>query len=232
MLELINSLHGRLIVSCQAVPDSPFGQPNMLAAMAECAVLGGAAGIRADGPANIAAIAARVTVPVLGIHKKHYEGFEPYITPTVAEAEAAMDAGARLLAVDATPRPRPGGCVLEDIVIAAHDRDVPVMADCSAVDDARFAEDAGADLLGTTLAGYTPYSRKLPGPDFDLIGEIAGVCDGPIVAEGRIHSPADAARAIELGAFAVVVGTAITAPQAITSWYAQACAGAAGVAVR
>lgn len=228
MLELIESLRGRLIVSCQAGPDSPFGRPEMLAAMAECAAIGGAAAIRADAPDNIAAIASRVAVPVLGIYKKHYEGFETYITPTVAEAGAAIDAGARLLAVDATPRPRPGGCTFAEIVCAAHARGVPVMADCSTLDDARFADDAGADLLGTTLAGYTPYSRKLPGPDLELIGEIAAACSRPIVAEGRVHSPEEAAKAIAAGAFAVVVGTAITAPQAITSWYAEACARAAG----
>lgn len=232
MHELIDSLRGRLIVSCQAVPDSPLGRPEMLAALAECAVQGGAAAIRADGPENIAAIAGRVTVPVLGIYKKHYEAFEPYITPTVEEAVAAIEAGAKLLAVDATPRPRPGGCTLAAIVAAAHERGVPVMADCSAVDDARFAEEAGADLLGTTLAGYTPYSRQIAGPDFELIGEIGEACERPIVAEGRIHSPAEAARALVEGAFAVVVGTAITAPQAITSWYARACAAAAEAAPR
>ncbi|HQK96063.1 MAG TPA: N-acetylmannosamine-6-phosphate 2-epimerase [Armatimonadota bacterium] len=227
MPELMDSLRGRLIVSCQAAPDSPLGKPETLAALAECAVLGGAAAIRADGPENIRAITGRVDVPVLGIYKKHYEGFEPYITPTVAEAMAVIEAGAKLLAVDATPRPRPGACALADIVTVAHDCGVPVMADCSAVDDARFAQDAGADLLGTTLAGYTPYSRQIAGPDFELIGEIAEVCERPVVAEGRIHSPAEAARALIEGAFAVVVGTAITAPQAITSWYANACAAAA-----
>lgn len=232
MHEIMDSLRGRLIVSCQAAPDSPLGRPEMLAALAECAVLGGAAAIRADGPDNIRAIAGRVDVPVLGIYKKRYEGFEPYITPTTEEAVAAIEAGAKLLAVDATPRPRPGGCTLGDLVAAAHDRGVPVMADCSTLDDARFAEDAGADLLGTTLAGYTPYSRQIAGPDFELIGEIAAACERPIVAEGRIHSPAEAARALIEGAFAVVVGTAITAPQAITSWYATACAAAAGAVAR
>jgi len=226
LVDRVGLLKGKLIVSCQASPELPLGNPVMLAAMARTAEIGGAAGIRADNPGNIRAICAAVSVPVLGICKQHYEGFEPYITPTVEEVLAAIDAGARLIAVDGTPRPRPGGCTLADIVAASHERGVPVMADCSTLEDGLFAEQAGADLIGTTLSGYTPYSPKLPGPDFALISALAARCSRPIVAEGRIHRPEQAREAVERGAFAVVVGTAITAPQAITQWFAEALASA------
>ncbi len=217
-----------LIVSCQAYEGEPLFGAHIMAAMARAAEAGGAVAIRANGPDDIAAIRAAVRLPIIGLWKIYTPGSEVYITPARAHADALAAAGADMIAVDATPRPRGGGETLAALIAHCHDAlKLPVMADVSCLSDARDAERLGADVISSTLAGYTPHGRPpTPGPDLAFVRELTAHCARPIVAEGRYAEPADAARAIALGAHAVVVGAAITRPEVITARFAAAIAGA------
>lgn len=222
--DTLDRLRGGLTVSCQAYPGEAMRDPRTMAQVAQAAIVGGAAGIRVQGIADIRAV-ADLPVPIVGLWKDGEDSV--FITPTLEHAIAVADAGADVVAIDGTRRPRPDGRTLAETIsgIRAH-TDALIMADCGSLDDAIAAEAAGADILGTTLSGYTDERPKSTGPDLELIGLIAEHCTKPIVAEGRIHSPADAAAAISAGAFSVCVGTAITHPSTITSWFAAAVAGA------
>ena len=215
---MMNLLPRGLIVSCQAAEGEPLFGASIMAAMARAAEEGGAIAIRANSPADIAAIRQAVRLPIIGLWKIHAPPSEVYITPDRAAAEAIARAGCDVIAVDATPRPRAGGQRLDDLIPFI--RDVlgrPVMADCSCLEDALLAESLGADYIATTLAGYTAHGRLLTvGPDLDFIGELAGRIHKPIIAEGRFHLPSQVAQAFALGAHAVCVGSAITRPQDIT----------------
>jgi N-acylglucosamine-6-phosphate 2-epimerase len=220
---LVANLAGRLVVSCQAYPGEPMRHPETMAQLAESVVRGGAAGIRAQGLSDIAQICGRVSVPVIGLWKHGDTGVS--ITPTLRHARAVLDAGAEIVALDGTRRPRPDGRTLEETVahLRASHPDCLVMADCGSLDDALSAADAGVELIGTTLAGYTEERPRTEGPDLELVAQLAGrLPDVPVVAEGRIHTPAHAAAALAAGAHCVVVGTAITHPATITRWFADA----------
>lgn len=219
-------LEGGLIVSCQAYPGEAMRDPRTMAQIAAAALVGGAAGIRVQGISDIRAV-ADLPVPIVGLWKDGDD--DVFITPTLQHAIAVADAGADIIAIDGTRRPRPDGLTLAETIqgIRAH-TDALIMADCGSLDDAIAAEAAGADILGTTLSGYSGERPKSVGPDLELIGLIAQHCTRPIVAEGRIHTPAHAAAAIDAGAHGVCVGTAITHPATITSWFADAVRGATG----
>ena len=220
MNELIANLKGKLIVSCQAYMGEPLRQTETKAQMARAAELGGAAAIRCQGLSDIAAIKGRVEIPVLGLWKEGHEGV--YITPTLRHARACIAAGADVVALDATGRPRPDGRTFEETV-AALKGETLVMADCACMDDVRRAAAAGVDIISTTLAGYTEDRPKTDGPDLDFVREaVAEAGDIPVFCEGRIHTPAQAREAMEAGAFAVVVGTAITHPTSVTGWFCDA----------
>ena len=218
--EIRDRLRGGLIVSCQAYPGEAMRDPNTMAQVANSAVVGGAAGIRVQGIGDIRATAG-LPVPVVGLWKDGDS--DVFITPTLEHAKAVADAGADIVAIDGTRRARPDGLTLAETItgLRAH-TDALIMADCGSLDDALAAEAAGADLLGTTLSGYSGERPKTEGPDLELIALIAAACDRPVVAEGRIHSPAQAAAARDAGAFSVCVGTAITHPSTITSWFVDA----------
>jgi N-acylglucosamine-6-phosphate 2-epimerase len=219
---LLESLRGRLIVSCQASAPSPLRRSDFIAALAECAVLGGAAGVRIDGPDDVAATRARVRVPIIGLFKQR-TGAPVYITPTFEAARAVALAGADIVAVQATRERDAGGEPLRPLVGRIHrECRVLVMADVSTRDEGIAAEAAGADIVATTMAGYTPHSRQTAEPDFRLIEELAAAIALPIFAEGRLQTPGDAAAARRAGAWAVVVGRAITMPEAITERFAKA----------
>jgi len=208
--------HG-LIVSCQAAPDEPLYGAVHMAAMARAAVMGGAVAIRANSPAVIAAIRAAVTLPIIGLYKVDLPGFEVRITPTLGHAEEIAAAGADLIALDATLRPHPNGLTAADLI--ARVRQVtgrPVLADISTLEEGLAAAQAGAEVIATTLSGYTAYSPNQAEPDFELIRRLAPALSVPLIAEGRITTPEQAAQALALGAHAVVVGSAITRPQEIT----------------
>ncbi|MFK3732264.1 N-acetylmannosamine-6-phosphate 2-epimerase [Streptomyces sp. NPDC088090] len=226
--ELLSRLRGTLIVSCQAYPGEPMRDADTMRRVALAVRDGGAAGVRAQGLDDIRAIRGALDLPLIGLWKDGAEGV--YITPTARHALAVREAGADVVALDATDRPRPDGRPLADSIGAVRAAGGLVMADVSTYEEGVRAAELGADLVGTTLSGYTPatYARRAAGPDLDLVERLAGALDVPVVAEGRIHTPAQAARALERGAHAVVVGTAITHPTTLTGWFAAAVAGVRG----
>lgn len=222
MIDVIARLERGLIVSCQATEDTPFHGPVFMAAMARSAEMGGAVGIRANGPADIAAIKNSVRLPIIGIWKVVYEGYEPYITPTLEDARKIAEAGADIIALDATLRPHPGDLSAQQLIADVKTLGLPIMADISTFEEGIAAAEAGADIVATTMSGYTPYSPHSDQPDFRLIEELARVLSIPVIAEGKIGTPDQARRAIDLGAYAVVVGAAITQPWTITEKFARA----------
>lgn len=222
-LRLADAWRGGLIVSCQALPGEPFFGSWFMAVMAHAAERGGAVGIRANGVHDVAAIRQVTRLPVIGLAKVTYPGSPVYITPTYAEAQALAEAGADVIALDATMRPRPGGEELLELIQRIHgELGLPVLADVSTVAEGVEAVRAGADMCSTTLAGYTEESHGRPLPDLDLVEQLARRVHVPVLAEGGISSPEQALAALRRGAHAVVVGTAITRPQEITRRYVEA----------
>ena len=219
--DLIQQLHHHLIVSCQ--PDSldrehdPMNHPMIMAALAQAAVLGGAAGIRADSPADIQAIRKVVSLPIIGIYKHDLPGFEVRITPTLEDALLVAKAGADVVAVDATNRLRPegfsAGAFIQRVQQASG---LPVFADIATFEEGIAAAEAGADAILTTLSGYTTGQIEKDEPDFELISKLAARLNVPIIAEGHINTPDQAVEALAHGAWAVTVGSAITRPRYIT----------------
>jgi N-acylglucosamine-6-phosphate 2-epimerase len=206
---VLQRLRGGLIVSVQAYAESVLNTPATIALLARCAVANGAAGLRVESAARIAAVRAAVAVPVIGIVKRAHPGFEPYITSTPSEVGEVAAAGADVVAFDATGRARPGGARVTDLIRAAHGLGLVAMADCATESEARAAAGAGADIVATTLAGYTPQTRGLPLPALELTATLATLHPFA-VCEGGVATPADARAAFAAGAAAVVVGTAIT----------------------
>ena len=204
------------MVSCQARPGNPLNTPAAMALMAQAAEAGGAGGIRANGPDDIAAIRAVTNLPIVGLHKLGNPA-GVFITPTYDAAAEVVAAGADLVALDGTLRPRPDGQQLSQQIHRIHDElGVPVMADVDSLDAGLAAREAGADLVATTLSGYTN-SRTPTDPDVDLVRQLAAELDCPVIAEGRIRTAQDVRAVCDAGAFAVVVGHAITDPMDITS---------------
>ncbi len=221
MHPLLEGLRGRLIVSCQAYPGEPMQDPRTMSQVAQAVVRGGAAAVRAQGVDDVRLVSASVEVPVIGLWKDGDTGV--YITPTVRHALAVLEAGADIVAIDGTRRERPDGLSLaQTLVEIRRSSSALVMADCGSLDDARAAEDAGVDILGTTLAGYTGERPKTSGPDLELLNQVCAETSLPVMAEGRFHTPAQAAAAIAHGAHAVCVGTAITHPTTLTTWFVEA----------
>jgi N-acylglucosamine-6-phosphate 2-epimerase len=210
--DLLSKLHHGLIVSCQAPTDSPLHDPAIMAAMAQAAINRGAVGVRIDTPDHVGATRERLPqTPIIGLWKQEIPGFETYITPQFRHAQAVAEAGADIIAIDATLRPRPEGETVATLVQQIHgELGKLVMADADALDGAIAAVDAGADLVGTTLYGYTSETRYLSPPGFELLSQMVEQLDVPMICEGGIASAEMAKKALDLGAYAVVVGTAIT----------------------
>lgn len=224
MNPIIEAVKGGLIVSVQAYPGEPLRNPETMAQMARACELGGAAAIRCQGLADIAAIKGRVDIPVIGLWKEGHEGV--YITPTLRHALAVVNAGADVVALDATDRPRPDGRSFAQTVQALRSQvETLVMADCMTIYDIRKAVACGCDLVSTTLSHNKPAIETTldEGPDVALLQQATSEFpDVPIICEGHVHTPDDARKAIDAGAWAVVVGTAITHPTSLTSWFKTA----------
>lgn len=220
---LIKSLKASLIVSVQAYPGEPLRTPETMAQMSRACELGGAAAIRCQGLSDIAAIKGRVEVPVIGLWKDGREGV--YITPTLRHARACVAAGADIVAIDATDRHRPDGKLLEDTVRPLQEEGVLLMADCMTIEDIRHAYELGFDLVSTTLSHNKPAIETSlnEGPDLPLLRQaVEEFPDLPIICEGHVHTPQDARAALDAGTWSVVVGTAITHPTSVTSWFKAA----------
>ncbi len=190
--------------------------------MAEAAQQGGAVAIRAQGIPDIKAIQSRVPLPIIGIIKKKYKGSGVYITPTKLEVKALIKAKVKIIALDATLRGRPKGEKLRDLMDMIHAGKTLVMADVSTMKEGIEAEKLGADIISTTLAGYTSARKRTPGPDLGLLKQLSEKCGVPVIGEGRFETPEQVKKAMKMGAYGVVIGRAITIPQAITKKFSQA----------
>jgi N-acylglucosamine-6-phosphate 2-epimerase len=219
-----------LIVSCQASEGEPLCSPAHIAALAQSAIMGGAGALRLEGAANIAAVRALTKLPIIGLAKSsavpESERLKSvYITATFAEAEEIAKAGSDIVAIDATGRARVEGTSLSEFIGRIHSQlGKPVMADISSLSEGLMAVKAGADLVSTTLYGYTE-ETVLPSdaePGLDLLRSLVEKCDLPVILEGRVWHPDEVTRAFAYGAYAVVVGSAITRPQLITKRFVRA----------
>ena len=223
MNERVEQLRGKLIVSCQALPEEPLHSSFIMGKMALAAAEGGAMGIRANTKEDIKEIQLNVNLPVIGIVKRDYEDSNVYITPTMREIDELMEVSPEIIALDAMGELRPGGITLDEFFMQIK-RKYPeqcLMADCSTVEEALYADKLGFDFIGTTLVGYTPQSQghRIEENDFEILRKIIANSTHRIIAEGNINTPQKARRVIELGAFSVVVGSIITRPQIITKTF-------------
>ena len=222
----IKALKGRLIVSCQALPQEPLHSSFIMGRMARAAKEGGAAGIRANTREDIKEIQEVTGLPVIGIVKRDYPDSAVYITPTMKEIEELMEVKPEIVAIDATGALRPGNVTLADFFHQIKEKypEQKLMADCSTIEEALFADELGFDFIGTTMVGYTPQSQglKIEENDFEILRTILKKVKHPVIAEGNVNSPEKAKRVMELGSYAVVVGSSITRPQLITKGYAEA----------
>jgi N-acylglucosamine-6-phosphate 2-epimerase len=222
--DIIEKLKRNLIVSCQAEGDSPFNSPEGVTMFAKAAIMGGAAGIRSEGIAKTKMIIEQTNVPVIGLVKSKFEDGSVRITGNFKDVEDLISISTHIIAIDGTFRKRENLFGPDFIKTIKSKFNCLIMADIAKLDEAIACEEAGADLISTTLNGYTPetVSDKIKEPNYDLVNQLVKRIKIPVIAEGRINTPDAAKKMIELGAYAVVVGTAITRPHIITSWYVEA----------
>lgn len=221
---IFDRLRGRLIVSCQPVPGSPFDNVASVVAYARAVGASGASGLRIEGAANVAAVVQAGDLPVIGLIKRDLDDSPVRITPFLEDVKALCDVGAAIVAVDATDRPRP--VPTAELIAEIKRRGRVAMADISTLAEAQSALVAGADIIGTTMSGYTDEAPTPKDPDLDLVTHCSRL-GGFLIAEGRYNSPQQAGEAILAGADAVVVGSAITRPEHITGWFRDAVESAA-----
>ena len=215
-------LKGNLIVSCQALETEPLHSSFIMSKMALAAKEGGAKGIRANSVADINAIKEEVDLPVIGIIKRDYPDSPIYITATKQEVAELLTTKAEIIALDGTKQVRPHNEQLADLVEQIHEGGRLAMADVSTLEEAVAAEKLGFDIVSTTLAGYTPYSKKTEEPDFDLLAAVVKNVKIPVIMEGHTYLPEHVTEALKIGAYSVVVGSIITRPQLITERYVKA----------
>ena len=224
---ILEQVKGGLIVSCQALKTEPLHSSYIMSRMAYAAMLGGAVGIRANTVEDITEIKKTVDLPIIGIIKQDYEGYYVYITPTMSVIDALAECGVSVIALDATDsskRPRPDGRSLDDSFgdIRKKYPDQLFMADCSNYEEAMHAAEIGFDLIGTTMHGYTEYTKEVTLPDMDLIKSLVRDSKKPVVAEGGIWTPEQLKGVLDTGVWTVVIGGAITRPLEITKRFVAA----------
>lgn len=223
MNQTLKSLKGEMIVSCQAEGTDPFNKPDYVALFAKAAEMGGAKGIRTEGINKLKAIKQATELPIIGLLKSQYDDGSVKITGSEQEVAELIEAGSDIIAIDGTFRLRDGLTGPDFIAMIKRKYKCVILADIATFDEAIACEKAGADCISTTLSGYTPDTEsENTHPDFNLIERLAGVLKVPLFAEGRINTPAEAKKAMSLGAYAVISGTAITRPRVITQWFVNA----------
>lgn len=222
--KILDALRGGLIVSCQALREEPLYSSYIMQRMAVAAKLGGAVGIRANTVEDIRAIKEEVDLPLIGIIKQVYEDSDVFITPTMKEIDALVEAKSEIIALDSTLRMRPGNVSLEDFFKEVREKypDQLFMADCSTLEEGLNAARLGFDLIGTTLRGYTEYTKDVKLPDLDMMRQLVEQSGRPVIAEGGIWTPEQLKAALDTGVLAAVVGTAITRPMDITKRFVEA----------
>lgn len=214
--EILKNIKGSLIVSCKALPGEPLycEEQSLMPFMAEAARRAGCKCIRTSSVRDVKEIKRKTKLPVIGLIKRVYEGYESYITPTMREVDELVEADADIVALDCTMLSRGDGLTVSEFLHEIRKKypDIVLMADISTLDEGIQAWKCGVDLVGTTMSGYTPYSPQKDEPDYELVGNLARSVDIPVIAEGKVHYPEQAKKMLELGAYAVVVGGAITRP--------------------
>ncbi|WP_258027135.1 N-acetylmannosamine-6-phosphate 2-epimerase [Staphylococcus kloosii] len=208
-----------LIVSCQALPDEPLHSSFIMSKMALAAYEGGAVGIRANTKEDISAIKSTVDLPVIGIVKRDYDNSKVFITATSKEVDELIESQCEVIALEATDQERPKETLTELVdYIRTEAPNVEIMADISTIEEAKYAEELGFDYIGTTLRGYTSYtkSHKLYDNDFEFLKSVLETVNTKVIAEGNVITPEMFARVTELGVHCTVVGGAITRPKEIT----------------
>lgn len=226
---LLEQIRGRVIVSCQAVPGEPLyvEEKSIMYLMARAARQAGAPAIRTSSIRDVMAIKEETGLPVIGLVKIQYEGYESYITPTMKEVDDLAAAGADVIALDCTDRKRGDGKNVSEFISEVRKKypSAILMADISTLEEGINAWKLGVDIVGTTMSGYTSYSPRLDGPDYELAGKLAAAVDIPVIGEGRIHTPEQAVKMLDTGVWAVVVGGAITRPLEIAQRFMKAVSG-------
>lgn len=214
--EILERIKGQLIVSCQALPSEPLyvEEKSIMYLMARAAKQAGSPCIRTSSIRDVLAIKEETDLPVIGIIKIVYDGYDSYITPTMKEVDELYAADADIIALDCTMRRRGDGSTINEFITQIKEKypDAVLMADISTYEEGVNAWKCGVDFVGTTLSGYTDYSPKVDGPDVQLVKKLSETIDVPVIAEGKVHYPDEAVQMLEAGAYAVVVGGAITRP--------------------
>jgi N-acylglucosamine-6-phosphate 2-epimerase len=219
-------LRGHIIVSCQASEGDPLDDLDTLTRIATSVLRGGAGGLRAEGTTRIAAFRPLTQLPIIGIIKTYDANGDVYITPDFRSAQAVSEAGADIVALDCTARRLTAPEPWPELIRRIHSElRRPVLADIASLEDALAAERAGADAVATTLYGYTAETAGIRTPSWPLLQSLVAHLTVPVILEGHITHPPDALQALELGATAVVIGSAITRPESITTRFVEATRG-------
>lgn len=224
-MEIIKRLKNKVVVSCQAMPNEPFYNEICMIAMMKSVVKGGAGALRVAGARDVRNAKGLFDIPVIGLTKPAVIPANwkeiVYITPSIKDTLELIKAGADIVAFDGTQRPHED-CTIDEIIKYIHINKRLAMADISTLEEGILAEKAGADLISTTLSGYTQNSpNEGDGPDFELLESLVKNVKAPVVLEGRIWTPEQVQKAFSLGAHCVVIGSAITRPQLIVKRFVQ-----------
>lgn len=230
--EFFDKIHGQMIISCQAVEGEPLyvEEKSVMYLMARAAKMAGTPAIRTSGIRDVVAIKEETDLPVIGLVKIQYPGYEGYITPTMKEVDDLVAAGSDVVALDCTMRKRGDGKTINQFIQEIRERhgDIVLMADISNYEEGINAWKCGVDIVGTTMSGYTDYTPKLDQPDYELMRRLAADVDIPVIGEGKIHAPEQAVKALETGVWSIVVGGAITRPLEIANRFMAAIDAARG----
>ena len=224
--EFFDRIRGQMIISCQAVPGEPLyvEEKSIMYLMARAAKMAGSPAIRTSSRRDVIAIKEETGLPVIGLVKIQYPGYEGYITPTMKEVDELVEAGSDVVALDCTLRRRGDGTSVNDFIRDIREKypDIILMADISNYEEGVNAWKCGVDIVGTTMSGYTDYTPKLDGPDYELMRRLAADLDIPVIGEGKIHTPVQAVAALDTGVWSIVVGGAITRPLEIAGRFMKA----------
>ncbi len=224
--EILDAIHGKMIISCQAIPGEPLylEDDSVMYLMARAAKRAGTPAIRTSSIRDVAAIKKETGLPVIGLVKINYPGYDSYITPTMKEVDDLVAVGSDVVALDCTLRKRGDGTTINEFIAQIREKypDIILMADISNYEEGINAWKCGVDIVGTTMSGYTDYTSKRDEPDYELMTRLAADMDIPVIGEGKIHYPAQAVKALQTGVWSIVVGGAITRPLEIAQRFMKA----------
>lgn len=224
--EILDAIHGKMIISCQAIPGEPLylEDDSIMYLMARAAKRAGTPAIRTSSIRDVAAIKKETGLPVIGLVKINYPGYDSYITPTMKEVDDLVAVGSDVVALDCTLRKRGDGTTINEFIAQIRQKypDIILMADISNYEEGINAWKCGVDIVGTTMSGYTDYTSKKDEPDYELMTRLAADIDIPVIGEGKIHYPDQAVKALQTGIWSIVVGGAITRPLEIAQRFMKA----------